>query len=109
MREAAVAATDAGKAQLILKYLKAGVILRDGCFEETDRGVPQGGPLSPLLANCLLDELDQELEKRGHDFVRYADDFVILCWNPRAGERILTRITRFLRNRLKLIAKPRAA
>jgi RNA-directed DNA polymerase len=89
--------------KLILKYLKAGVILRNGCFEETDKGVPQGGPLSPLLANCLLDELDQELEKRGHDFVRYADDFVILCRNPRAGERILTSITRFLRDKLKLI------
>lgn len=89
--------------KLILKYLKAGVILRDGCLEETDKGVPQGGPLSPLLANILLDELDHELEKREHDFVRYADDFVILCRTPRAGERILTSITRFLRDKLKLI------
>lgn len=89
--------------KLILRYLRAGAILRNGCFEETDMGVPQGGPLSPLLANILLDELDHELEKRGHDFVRYADDFVILCRSPRAGERILASVTRFLRDKLKLI------
>jgi len=71
--------------KLILKYLKAGVILPEGRYEDTNEGVPQGGPLSPLLANILLDELDHELEKRGHPFVRYADDFVILCKSPRAG------------------------
>jgi RNA-directed DNA polymerase len=89
--------------KLILKYLKAGVILRNGCYEDTDKGVPQGGPLSPLLANILLDELDHELEKRGHPFVRYADDFVIMCSSPRAGERILTSITSYLKKTLKLI------
>jgi len=57
----------------------------------------------PLLANILLDELDHELERRGHDFVRYADDFVILCKSPRAGERILTSVKRFLRDKLKLV------
>lgn len=89
--------------KLILKYLKAGVILPNGYYEATDQGVPQGGPLSPLLANVLLDELDDELEKRGHQFVRYADDFVILCNSPRAGERILASITRYLKKVLKLI------
>jgi RNA-directed DNA polymerase len=89
--------------KLILKYLKAGVILQNGCFEDTDEGVPQGGPLSPLLANTLLDELDHELEKRGHQFVRYADDFVILCTSPRAGQRILTSIKSYLKKVLKLI------
>ena len=89
--------------KLILKYLKAGVILRNGNLEATDMGVPQGGPLSPLLANILLDELDHELEKRGHLFVRYADDFVILCNSPRAGQRILTSVTRYLKRTLKLI------
>lgn len=88
--------------KLILKYLKAGVILPNGRFEDTDKGVPQGGPLSPLLANILLDELDHELENRGHPFVRYADDFVILCDSPRAGERIMTSITRYLKKTLKL-------
>jgi len=79
------------------------VILRNGSLEATDKGVPQGGPLSPLLANILLDELDHELEKRGHLFVRYADDFVISCNSPRAGQRILTSITRYLKRTLKLI------
>lgn len=88
---------------LILKYLKAGAISRQGHFEEQLRGVPQGGPLSPLLANILLDELDVELEKRGHQFVRYADDFVILCRSLRAGQRILRSIRRFLSEQLKLI------
>lgn len=88
---------------LILKYLKAGVILPDKIYEDTEKGVPQGGPLSPLLANVLLNELDYELEKRRHQFVRYADDFVILCSSPRAGQRIMESIKSYLRNRLKLI------
>ena len=65
--------------------------------------MPQGGPLSPLLANILLDELDGELAARGHRFIRYADDFVILCNSPRAGRRILENISRYLRDHLKLI------
>ena len=88
---------------LIGHYLKAGLVLPAGKFEETRLGVPQGGPLSPLLANILLTELDRELETRGHRFVRYADDFVILCNSPRAGQRILKSISRYLRDKLKLI------
>jgi RNA-directed DNA polymerase len=87
---------------LIGKFLKAGAILPDGTYEESRSGVPQGGPLSPLLANILLDELDKELERRGHAFVRYADDFVILCHGPRAAARVLTSITRWLSRRLRL-------
>lgn len=95
--------TDPGLLALILRYLKAGAISRKGCFEASLRGVPQGGPLSPLLANILLDELDDELEERGHLFVRYADDFVILCGSLRAGQRVLHSIRRFLADKLKLI------
>ena len=62
---------------------------------ETDEGTPQGGPLSPLLANLLLDELDRELERRGHRFVRYADDCNIYVGSMRAGERVLENVTRF--------------
>ena len=68
----------------------------------TRLGVPQGGPLSPLLSNVVLDDLDKELEKRGHAFARYADDFVILVNSQRAGERVMNSITRFLERRLKL-------
>ena len=94
--------TDPKLLALILRYLKAGTILLDGSREEGLEGVPQGGPLSPLLANILLDELDVELEERGHKFVRYADDFVILCGSLRAGERILRSVRRFLTDKLKL-------
>ena len=94
---------DPGLLRLIRAYLKAGVILPDGSREATRQGVPQGGPLSPLLGNILLDDLDWELERRGHSFVRYADDFVILCTSPRAGERILRSITRYVTSHLKLI------
>jgi retron-type reverse transcriptase len=68
----------------------------DGVFEESPEGVPQGGPLSPLLGNIMLNEYDQELERRGHRFVRYADDMLILCRSRRAAERTLTSITKFL-------------
>ena len=110
--------TDPGLLALILRYLKAGAISQQGHFEEQLRGVPQGGPLSPLLANVLLDELDDQLEERGHKFVRYADDLgyrmrracdrllaahVILCGSPRAGERILRSVREFLADKLKLI------
>lgn len=95
--------TDPGLLALVLNYLKAGAISREGKYEESLRGVPQGGPLSPLLANILLDELDDELEKRGHAFVRYADDFVILCRSPRAGQRILRSVRNYLSDKLKLI------
>jgi RNA-directed DNA polymerase len=88
---------------LIHRYLKAGAILPDGRYETASSGVPQGGPLSPLLSNILLDELDKELEARAHDFVRYADDFVILCGSPRAGHRILESVKKFVEDKLKLL------
>jgi RNA-directed DNA polymerase len=74
----------------------------DGVFEESPEGVPQGGPLSPLLGNIMLNEYDQELERRGHRFVRYADDMLILCRSRRAAERTLTSITKFLEQKLFL-------
>ena len=70
---------------------------------ESREGVPQGGPLSPLLANIMLDPLDKELEKRDHKFARYADDFTILVKSRRAGERFLRSVSAFLQNLLKLI------
>jgi RNA-directed DNA polymerase len=88
--------------KLIGDYLRAGV-LAGGTIEATDLGTPQGGPLSPLLANILLDDLDKELERRGHRFVRYADDVVILVRSHRAGERVMARVTRFLTGKLKLV------
>jgi RNA-directed DNA polymerase len=87
--------------KLIGKYLRAGVVI-NGRLEETRKGVPQGGPLSPLLSNILLDDLDKELEKRGHRFARYADDFVVLTRSRRAGERVMASITSFLERKLKL-------
>ena len=87
--------------KLIGTYLRAGVVI-GGRLHETRKGVPQGGPLSPLLSNILLDELDKELEGRSHRFARYADDFVILVKSRRAGERVMASVTRFLEKRLKL-------
>jgi RNA-directed DNA polymerase len=87
--------------QLIDRYLKAGV-LTDAGLEATGEGTPQGGPLSPLLANLLLDGLDKELEHRGHRFVRYADDCNIYVKSVQAGQRVLASVTRFLERRLKL-------
>ena len=87
--------------RLIGKYLRAGVMV-DGRLQATRQGVPQGGPLSPLLANVLLDDLDKELEKRGHRFARYADDFIILLKSRRAGERVMKTVRNFLEQQLKL-------
>jgi len=87
--------------RLIGKYLRAGVVV-DGRVRKTPKGVPQGGPLSPLLANILLDDLDKELEQRRHRFVRYADDFIILVKSQRAGERVMQGIKGFLERKLKL-------
>ena len=88
--------------RLIKGYLRAGFV--DNQFKgESREGVPQGGPLSPLLANIMLDPLDRELEKRGHKFARYADDFTILVKSRRAGERVLHSISRYLQHRLKLV------
>ena len=86
---------------LIHKYLHAGVI-QHGIFERSEQGVPQGGPLSPLLSNVMLNELDKELEKRGHKFVRYADDCMILCKSRRSAERTLTSIIRYIEEKLYL-------
>jgi len=86
---------------LIGRYLRAGVEVA-GRLEKTRLGVPQGGPLSPLLANILLDHLDKELEIRGHKFVRYADDFVILVKSQRAGERVMGSVRNYLTRHLKL-------
>lgn len=88
--------------RMIKHYLRAGVI-DNQLFRESREGVPQGGPLSPLLANIMLDPLDNELEKRNHKFARYADDFTILVKSQRAGERVLRGISQYLQNRLKLV------
>jgi len=101
--------------KLIRGFLTAGV-LEGGLVGPTEEGTPQGGPLSPLLSNLMLDVLDQELEKRGHRFVRYADDCNIYVRSPQAGERVMAGIERFLAKRLKLkvnraksaVAKPSA-
>ncbi len=82
--------------------MRAGVLIGEH-IQATESGTPQGGPLSPLLANILLDDLDKELERRGHRFVRYADDMLILVKSHRAGHRVKERITRFLTQRLKLV------
>jgi len=87
--------------KLIGKYLRAGVLV-NGRLQATPTGVPQGGPLSPLLANILLDDLDKELEKRGHHFVRYADDFIIMVKSLSAGQRVMDSISRFLERKLRL-------
>ena len=71
-------------------------------LQATPTGVPQGGPLSPLLANILLDDLDKELERRGHHFVRYADDFIIMVKSISAGTRVMVSIRRFLERELRL-------
>ena len=88
--------------RLIHRFLKAGVFTLEGMVEPTGEGTPQGGPLSPLLANLILDELDKELEKRGHRFVRYADDGNIYVHSRQAGERVMASVSRFLERRLRL-------
>ncbi|MFR9580783.1 MAG: reverse transcriptase domain-containing protein [Rikenellaceae bacterium] len=86
---------------LIHKYLNAGVIV-SGKFETTTDGVPQGGNLSPILSNIMLNELDKELAKRGHKFVRYADDCMILCKSKRSAQRMQESITNFIEQKLSL-------
>ncbi len=83
------------------RYLRAGVMIGER-LEPSEIGTPQGGPLSPLLANIVLDDLDRELEKRGHRFARYADDLLVLVKSERAGQRVKTRLTTYLDRRLKL-------
>lgn len=88
--------------KLIRKMLKARVVMPDGVVVSLDEGVPQGGPLSPLLSNIVLDELDWELEQRGHCFVRYADDCNIYVRSRRAGDRVMAGIVSFIERRLRL-------
>ena len=106
--------TDKRLLRLIRAFLNAGV-MENGLVSPTDEGTPQGGPLSPLLSNLVLDELDRELERRGHRFVRYADDCNIYVRSERAGHRVMQSITRFITRQLKLkvnvsksaVARPR--
>jgi group II intron reverse transcriptase/maturase len=86
----------------IHRLLKAKVVMPNGVKVSTDEGVPQGGPLSPLLSNIVLDELDRELEQRGHRFVRYADDCNIYVRSEQAGHRVMASIKRFIERRLRL-------
>jgi RNA-directed DNA polymerase len=87
--------------KLIRAYLNAGVLL-NGVVVASEEGTPQGGPLSPILANVLLDELDKELERRGHRFVRYADDCNVYVRSERAGQRVMESVVEFLEKKLKL-------
>jgi len=93
--------TDKRVLKLIRAYLNAGV-MAEGALEKTEEGTPQGGPLSPLLANILLDDLDKELTRRGLRFVRYADDCNIFVASKRAGQRVMESVTRFVEGKLKL-------
>ena len=86
---------------LIHKYLKSGILVR-GMFQSSEEGTPQGGPLSPLLSNIMLHELDKELEHRGHPFVRYADDALLFCKSKRAAQRVRKSISRFIEGKLFL-------
>ncbi|MDH3768809.1 MAG: group II intron reverse transcriptase/maturase, partial [Gammaproteobacteria bacterium] len=88
--------------RLIGRYLRAGVMV-EGVLQPTDEGTPQGGPLSPMLSNILLDDLDKELERRGLRFVRYADDFMIFVKSQRSAERVFASVQRFLTQQLKLV------
>ena len=92
---------DADLLRLVNRFLKAGVSVA-GSLEATTMGVPQGGPLSPVLANVVLDELDWELDRRGHRFARYADDCNILVKSKRAGQRVMASVTRYVSDTLRL-------
>lgn len=87
--------------KLIWSFLRSGILDKD-IYIETTQGAPQGGPLSPILANVYLNMLDRELERRGHRFIRYADDFVIYVKSKRAGERVMESITEFIEKDLGL-------
>ncbi|WP_201770544.1 group II intron reverse transcriptase/maturase [Sorangium cellulosum] len=94
--------TDRRLLVVIGRMLKARVVMPDGVAVSTDEGVPQGGPLSPLLSNIVLDELDQELARRGHRFVRYADDCNIYVGSEQAGRRVMASVVSFIERRLRL-------
>ncbi len=87
--------------RLLGRFLRAGVMV-DGRLQPTRLGVPQGSPVSPILSNILLDDLDKELEKRGHKFIRYADDLAVFVKSKRAGERVMASISRYLECKLKV-------
>jgi group II intron reverse transcriptase/maturase len=97
--------TDKVALLLIRRFLQSGILL-DGLTSPTVEGTPQGGPLSPLLSNIMLNKLDKELEKRGHRFCRYADDCNVYVRSRKAGERLMTSLTEFLWKRLKLKVNP---
>jgi RNA-directed DNA polymerase len=101
MRRVSRRVRDKGLLRLIGRYLRCGVVV-NGRLNQTAKGVPQGGPLSPMLSNILLDDLDRELEKRGHRFARYADDLIILVKSERAASRVMASISRFLERKLKV-------
>jgi RNA-directed DNA polymerase len=90
---------------IIGRFLRAG-LMSEGVCEQREEGTPQGGPLSPLLSNLMLDDLDKELEKRGHRFCRYADDCNIYVQSMKAGERVMTSVSKFLTEKLKLRVNP---
>jgi len=101
MAKVAVRVSDKRLLKLIRAFLRAGV-MEGGLVSPVDEGTPQGGPLSPLLSNLVLDEFDRELERRGHRFARYADDSNIYVRSRRAGERVMKSLTRFIQTKLKL-------
>jgi len=101
MAKVAVRVSDKRLLKLIRAFLRAGV-MEGGLVSPVDEGTPQGGPLSPLLSNLVLDEFDRELERRGHRFARYADDSNIYVRSQRAGERVMKSLTRFIQTKLKL-------
>ena len=101
MAKLAERVSDKRMLKLIRAFLTAGV-MENGLVGPVDEGTPQGGPLSPLLSNIVLDELDRELEQRGLRFARYADDCNIYVRSRRAGERVMVSVTGFLSKRLKL-------